>query len=315
MKLTIIYHIYSDVKTLEKSLNSLFKQTCQDFEIILIDDDAQNDAKKILEKFDLSDERISIIRLFENYGRSFCYNLGVEKAKGDYVYFAESKNIFSDDFVESIISFASNKYDYICFNIPSIDKINVFDADTEINQENLPIWIANGSLTIRNKVIRKEFLENNKINFVNYKNLYPIYLYEVMSLSKSSYYINKALISLENKNDKSQLYSYNLYDILESAFLLSHEITDSNLDDNLKDCFQIWLAKLCLCDFLSKMFESYENEKVLAIAINKAWETIEKIDATFKLNKNINLINNLNVKNYIKKFKPTFNYVRKYIAN
>ena len=315
MKLSIIYHIYSDVKTLEKSLKSLFNQTNKNFELILIDDYATNEAKEILEKFDISDKKITLIRLFENYGRSFCYNLGLEKAKGDYVYFAESKNIFEADFVETISSKinAKNKYDYISFKIPSIANNSPFKEDMEVNETNLKVWVANCSLTIRNKIIRKKFLEDNKIAFVNYKNLYPIYLFEVTSSSKKSYYIHKDLLKLENKNYKSELFSYNLYDILESAFLLSYKINDSKIDDEMKDCYTLWLSKLCLRDFLSKMFQSYENEKVLTIAITKAWETIEKIDINFKTNKNLDLIARTEVSDYIKKFKPTYNYVRKYI--
>lgn len=316
MKLTIIYHVYADIKTLEKSLNSLFNQTCNDFEVIFIDDDASLEAKEILNKFDISDERFKVIRLFENYGRSFCYNLGLEKASGEYVYYAESKIIFKKDFVESIVNKTKEKkYDYINFIVKNVDTNHVFEQDMEITKDNLSEWIVNSTLTIRNKVLRKRLLEKNKITFVNYKNLYPIYLFEVISNSKNAYYISQELLTLENKNVRSNFYSYNLYDILESAFLLANKINETNLEENMRDDFLVWLPKLCLCDFLWKMFESYDNEKVLSIAVNRAWTTMEKIDSTFKLNPSLNLLFDKNTKNYLKNFKPTYNYVRKTYFN
>lgn len=314
MKLSIIYHIYSDTKTLEKSLNSLFNQTNNKFELIIIDDFGSAEVKKILSKFDIKKDNISLIRLFENYGRSFCYNLGVEKAKGDYVYFAESKNIFSENFVDTIIKFSKKNYDYIGFTAKNIDSKPFDTTDVEISNQNISNFIINSTLSIRNKVLSRNFLLNHKISFVNYKNLYPIYLFEIISKSKKGIILSNELLVIENKNSKSSFYSYNLYDILEAAFMLSNKINDSNIDDELKDYFEIWLSKLCLYDFLSKMFISYSNnEKVLSIAIKKAWETLEKINATFKKNKSLNLMNDTKLKEYIKNFKPTYNYVRKNI--
>ena len=314
MKLSIIYHIYSDTKTLEKSLNSLFNQTNNKFELIIIDDFGSVEVKKILSKFDIKKDNISLIRLFENYGRSFCYNLGVEKAKGDYVYFAESKNIFSENFVDTIIKFSKKNYDYIGFTAKNIDSKPFDTTDVEISNQNISNFIINSTLSIRNKVLSRNFLLNHKISFVNYKNLYPIYLFEIISKSKKGIILSNELLVIENKNSKSSFYSYNLYDILEAAFMLSNKINDSNIDDELKDYFEIWLSKLCLYDFLSKMFISYsDNEKVLSIAIKKAWETLEKINATFKKNKSLNLMNDTKLKEYIKNFKPTYNYVRKNI--
>lgn len=314
MKLSIIYHIYSDTKTLEKSLNSLFNQTNNKFELIIIDDFGSTEVKKILSKFDIKKDNISLIRLFENYGRSFCYNLGVEKAKGDYVYFAESKNIFSENFVDTIIKFSKKNYDYIGFTAKNIDSKPFDTTDVEISNQNISNFIINSTLSIRNKVLSRNFLLNHKISFVNYKNLYPIYLFEIISKSKKGIILSNELLVIENKNSKSSFYSYNLYDILEAAFMLSNKINDSNIDDELKDYFEIWLSKLCLYDFLSKMFISYsDNEKVLSIAIKKAWETLEKINATFKKNKSLNLMNDTKLKEYIKNFKPTYNYVRKNI--
>lgn len=314
MKITFIYHLYENSANLEKSIKSLLNQTSKRFEIIFIDDFAFDEVKKVLNSFDLSDKKIKIVRLFENYGRSFSYNLGLEKASGTYVYFAESKNVFDPDFVKTIVNISENKkYDFIGFKT-NIDDVNDdFENEVEITKDNLDknaSLVVNCAITIRNKVFKKVFLEKNKINFTNFKNLYPVYLFEVFNSYETAYYVSKKLIDLES-NENSIKYTYNLYNILESALLLSYKINESQLDNKAKSDYLVWLPKLCIGDFLVKMFDSYDNEKTLSIAINKAWETLEKIDPSFRNNKSLDLLKNQKLKKYISFFKPTFNYVKK----
>ncbi|MDE5545334.1 MAG: glycosyltransferase family 2 protein [Malacoplasma sp.] len=314
MKITFIYHLYENSTNLEKSIKSLLNQTSKSFEIIFIDDFASDEVKTILNSFDLSDKKFKIVRLFENYGRSFSYNLGLEKASGSYVYFAESKNIFEPDFVKTIINILDNKkYDFIGFKT-NINNVNDdFETEKEITKEELSTnasFIVNCAISIRNKVFKKSFLEKKKINFVNYKNLYPIYLFDVLNSYETAFYSSKKLLNLENGKN-SVKYTYNLYNILESALLLSYRINESQLDYDTKNNYLVWLPKLCIGDFLVKMFDSYSNEKTLSIAINKAWETLEKIDPSFRNNKSLDLLKNPELKEYICSFKPSFNYVKK----
>lgn len=316
MKITFIYHLYNNSVSLEKSIKSLLNQTNHNFEVIFIDDFASDECKNILSKFDFSDSKFKIVRLFENYGKSFSYNLGLEKANGEYVYFAEHNNLFDEHFVEEIVNISKiKKYDYISFktNAPHLndDISQNVELINNSKDSNISSWIVNCSITLRNKVFRKSFLEKNKIVFTNYKNLYPLYLFEVLTNYEVAYFTAKTLINFEKLSDNSIRYTYNLYDILESAFILSFKISESHLDSNLQSCFQVWLPKLCIEDFLFKMFESYTSEKILSIAITKAWETLEKIDVSYKKNKSLNLLINTNLKDYIKEFKPTYNYVKK----
>ncbi|BAC44684.1 glycosyltransferase family 2 protein [Malacoplasma penetrans] len=315
MKITFIYHLYNNSVNLEKSIKSLLEQTSNNFEVIFIDDFASDECKNILNKFDLSDKKFKIVRLFENYGRSFSYNLGLEKASGEYVYFAEHSNLFSPDFVEEIINITkTKKYDFISFktNVSNLndDISNDVELLNESKNSDISSWIVNCSITIRNKVFRKKFLEKNKILFINYKNLYPLYLFDVLLNYEMAYFASKKLIDF-HRSENGVRYTYNLYDILEAAFILSFKISESQLENNIKNCFQVWLPKLCIEDFLIKMFDSYSNEKILSIAITKAWETLEKIDVSYKKNKSLNLLINTHLKDYIKGFKPTYSFVKK----
>lgn len=312
VNLTIIYRVYNDNDLLVKSLESIFNQSVKNFELIIIDDSATIEAKQILEKFNLSSKNIRLVKLFETYGRSFCYNLGASKANGKYLYFAEDKNIFDVDFVKKIYEcIESKEFDYISFIVENInDKNFSFNQNTQIDHLNLKNYILNSSISIRDKIFRKKFIEKNKIKLTNYKNFYSIFLFEILTNAKTGFYLNEKIIKLERSIKKNEIFSYNLYDILESVYLLANKLENLNLDIEIKQCFSIWLSRLCLIDFLCKISLSYQNDKILNIAIDKAYETIKKVDPFYKKNTFLDQIINPSIKNYIKNFKKSLNYVK-----
>lgn len=93
-KISIIVPVYNTEKFLEKCLNSLINQTLKDIEIICINDGSTDKSLQILEKFANKDKRIQIINQ-TNSGLSVARNIGIKKAKGEYIGFVDS-----DDWVD-----------------------------------------------------------------------------------------------------------------------------------------------------------------------------------------------------------------------
>ncbi|MCF0217438.1 MAG: glycosyltransferase family 2 protein [Malacoplasma sp.] len=316
MKISFIYYLYNNLSTLKASIESLINQTNENFEIIFVDDFAEEPVKQIFNSFDLSHKKYRIIRLFENHGKSFSYNLGFEKVTGDYIYYADASNVFSPTFVDDILKIVNKKsFDYVSFKT-DLDYLNDdFKQDLEIsNTDNLSAWITNCSITFRNKLFATKFLTSNKIIFEKYNNFYPVCLFNIFINSKSGYFFAKQLINFRDNFNNNRSFTYNLYNILNSALMISYKINELLVDDAVKSNYLVWLPKLCLKDFLTKMFHSYfGNEKILTIAIEKAWEILEKTDLNFKNNASLLLLNDKNLVNYFLDFKPSYKYVRKNI--
>ena len=74
-------------KYLEKAIQTVLKQTYQDFEIIIIDDGSETDYNPILKKH--KDKRIKYYKNPNKKGAPFSRNLGTEKAKGEYIAFLD----------------------------------------------------------------------------------------------------------------------------------------------------------------------------------------------------------------------------------
>ena len=93
-KVSIIMPVYKVEKFVAKTIESVLKQTFQDFEFFAIDDGSPDDSGKICDEYAKKDKRIIVIHK-ENGGASEARNIGIEKAIGKYMYFIDS-----DDWIE-----------------------------------------------------------------------------------------------------------------------------------------------------------------------------------------------------------------------
>ena len=92
--ISVIVPIYNVVDYLQRCVDSIRKQSYRNLEIILVDDGSTDNSGAMAEKFALEDKRIRVFHK-ENGGSSSARNLGIEKARGDFIGFVDS-----DDFIE-----------------------------------------------------------------------------------------------------------------------------------------------------------------------------------------------------------------------
>ena len=101
--ISVIVPIYNLQDYIEKSLKSLWKQTFQDFEVICINDGSTDDSLSILEK--IAQEHSNMVLIDKpNEGVSSARNIGLEEAKGDYVYFLDADDIMHPQLLEILVS-------------------------------------------------------------------------------------------------------------------------------------------------------------------------------------------------------------------
>lgn len=94
IKITIIVPIYNVERYLEECLESVVNQTLDNIEIICINDGSSDGCLEILRKYELKYNNIVVIDQ-ENRGQGYSRNVGLNLAKGEYVYFLDS-----DDYIE-----------------------------------------------------------------------------------------------------------------------------------------------------------------------------------------------------------------------
>lgn len=93
-KVSVIVPVYNAGDYLANCLKCIAVQDYQDFEVILVDDGSTDGSGLICENFANGDDRFVVFQK-SNGGVSSARNLGIEKAKGEWVYFLDA-----DDWIE-----------------------------------------------------------------------------------------------------------------------------------------------------------------------------------------------------------------------
>ena len=101
---TVIVPNYNHARFLPKRIESILKQTFQDFELILLDDCSTDDSRAILSSY-ASDPRVTIEFNKVNSGSAFKqWNRGVRLARGEYVWIAESDDYADPRLLERLLA-------------------------------------------------------------------------------------------------------------------------------------------------------------------------------------------------------------------
>lgn len=97
---SVIMPVYNAGKYITETLDSFCLNDISNFELICIDDCSQDNSLEILEGYKSKIQNIKVIRLEKNGGVSNARNIGLNKAKGDYVLFLDSDDFFASTFFE-----------------------------------------------------------------------------------------------------------------------------------------------------------------------------------------------------------------------
>lgn len=90
-KVSVVVPNYNHRRFLRERLESIFAQSYQDFELILLDDASTDESPAILEEYAGKPRVAALLRSAVNSGSPFRqWDLGVSRASGDYVWIAES---------------------------------------------------------------------------------------------------------------------------------------------------------------------------------------------------------------------------------
>ena len=88
MEVSVIVIAYNEQAYIKKCLTAILNQTFSDFELLIIDDGSTDETASVVKS--IHDERIRYIRNNKNYGVVKSRNIGIENAKGKYIFFTDA---------------------------------------------------------------------------------------------------------------------------------------------------------------------------------------------------------------------------------
>jgi glycosyltransferase involved in cell wall biosynthesis len=101
--ISIVTPCYNSEKFIVETIQSVLNQTFQNWEWWIIDDASKDDSVKIIETF--TDERIHLVALNENVGAAEARNIGIRRAKGRFLTFIDSDDLWLPHFLETTYQF------------------------------------------------------------------------------------------------------------------------------------------------------------------------------------------------------------------
>ncbi len=96
---------YKSAKFISHSINSVIKQTYKNWEMIIVDDMSPDNSNEIIGEYANKDNRIKLISLNKNSGPAVARNTGIENAKGRYIAFLDSDDIWLPIKLEKQLNF------------------------------------------------------------------------------------------------------------------------------------------------------------------------------------------------------------------
>ncbi|RKI30435.1 glycosyltransferase family 2 protein [bacterium 1xD8-6] len=112
---SIIMPTYNCAKFIARTFDSLQAQTYQNWELIVVDDHSQDNTKKIVEEYMKNDSRIQYHLLDVNSGAAVARTTAMKLAKGSYMAFLDSDDIWTPDKLERQIKWMNdNGYAFSC---------------------------------------------------------------------------------------------------------------------------------------------------------------------------------------------------------
>ena len=109
MKVSIITPMYNAQQYIEKTIKSVISQTYKDWEMIIVDDVSCDDSVEIVKNYMSEDNRIVLIELQDNKGPANARNIAIKNAKGKYIAFLDSDDIWYENKLKKQITFMQER--------------------------------------------------------------------------------------------------------------------------------------------------------------------------------------------------------------
>lgn len=113
---SVITPTYNSSNHIREAVDSVRQQTIKNIEHIIIDDASEDDTVRIIQNLNKSETSINLISSTENVGPAKARNLGIEAARGRFIAFLDSDDIWFPEKLEKQISEMEHKKIPFCYS-------------------------------------------------------------------------------------------------------------------------------------------------------------------------------------------------------
>ncbi|MDY0273154.1 MAG: glycosyltransferase family A protein [Advenella sp.] len=230
---TVVIPSYNSEGLIGRTIQSVLDQTWQDLEIIVVDDCSKDTTCSVVSKFIEADARVSLIKLrVNNGGPAAPRNVGVEAAKGDWIAFLDSDDIWHPQKLEMQMAVAKLKdAEFLSTQMESFtdDSKLSFEAIRTVSHKKLTFQLQRikGAMPTSSILVRRSLILNFPFNEdVRYKAVEDYHCWlRILSSGKNNYKVCYPLVKY--RHIAGQI-SANKISMLKKVYMVHKELPGGN---------------------------------------------------------------------------------------
>ena len=206
---SIIMPSYNTAQYIGESIKSVQNQTYTNWELIIVDDCSTDDTDGIVEQFRENNCRIKYFKNEKNSGAAISRNKALREAKGRWIAFLDSDDLWSNDKLEKQINFMKkNNYHFSYTNYMEIDEKskpngNLITGPHKISKLGMYCYCWPGCLTV---MYDSKTVGLIQINDLKKNNDYAMWLNVIDK--EQCYLLNQNLASYRKRSGSISNHSY-----------------------------------------------------------------------------------------------------------
>tara|TARA_B100001057_G_scaffold447195_1_gene486482 strand:- start:1141 stop:1896 length:756 start_codon:yes stop_codon:yes gene_type:complete len=200
----IIIPNYNKGDYLRECLDSVLNQTYKNWKVYLVDDCSNDTSKDILKEYN-QEEKINIIFLNENFGPSYCRNLGIKNSKSEHIAFLDSDDFWPENKLEvQINEMLTNRYNFSYTDI----KYFFDNKSSNLKKTNLPKvydfkkFIRKSTMSTSSILVNRSIINNTYFKNVKHEDF--LFKCELLKKGNNSFKTFNTFVYYRiNKNNRS----------------------------------------------------------------------------------------------------------------
>jgi len=167
---SVIMPSYNHERFVSEAIESVLNQTLGDLELIIIDDASKDNSRRIIEDFSKKDSRVKAIFHERNMGIARTLNDGIKAAKGKFIAFHASDDLWVKDKLEKELKVLEQNEDFVVWT-----EVEIIDAQgSPTGQLGTQRWGASNrskSGDIFEELLRGNFIPNRILKKENVRDI------------------------------------------------------------------------------------------------------------------------------------------------
>ena len=171
MKLvSIVIPYYKKPNFIEKTINSILKQSYYNFEIIIVYDDPEPEDLALIYDISKKDKRIIIVKNSRNLGAAKSRNIGISRSRGYYLAFIDADDLWHPNKLTRQLQFMKNNnlsFSYTSYKVIN-DKGNILKKKSVSTTTSYKNLLTNCDIGLSTVVMKKNLITKT-CKFANLK--------------------------------------------------------------------------------------------------------------------------------------------------